>query len=148
MKTTLTMLYNSDRTYYAIPGVNRECALWISIETFSLPVPLHLCRPAAVVACVIRGRDYYRVGIWSPLTPGANEEIEADSDLVKDYRDAVWWTPTLTEAWTKLDEVEIELCGLREALARREAEVTELQGLLDDATKLHICEVAPKGGKR
>jgi len=79
-------------------------------------------RPDMVCACVMRGRDYYRVGIRGPQHSGGSQAISLDDELVKDYRDAAWWTPGLEEAW-------VELQGMKEAMERAtKADIARWEG--------------------
>jgi hypothetical protein len=118
----ITIIFSADGHYYAIPSV-RECGLWLSMAKHPLPVPPEWHYPASLCACVMRGRDYYRIGVYGPQRDGGSKPIRAEHELVKDYRDAAWWTPGLEEAW-------VEAQGLGEALAQ--------------ATKLHVCEAPAK----
>lgn len=102
--------YNHAGDYYAIAGI-RECAIWLSVEKYPLPVPHDMHRPGTVVACIMRGRDYYRIGQFGPASQGpVIAATENQAELIDDYRDAVWWTPGLEEAWAELDGMHIAMC--------------------------------------
>jgi len=128
MSNEVEIIFTVGRQFYAVlrgpagpagAAPLRECGLWLSIEKKPLPVPSDWRRPDMVCACVMRGRDYYRVGIRGPQHSGGSQAISLDDELVKDYRDAAWWTPGLEEAW-------VELQGMKEAtkadIARWEGE--------------------------
>jgi hypothetical protein len=122
MSTKVQIIFSAGRQFYAVPDIKRECGLWLSVETRPLPVPSEYHRPHSVCACVIPGRDYFRIGVFAPQHPDGSKALPIDDALITDYRDAAWWTPGLEEAW-------VELQRLREALA--------------EATRLHVCEQAP-----
>lgn len=94
--------------FYAVTGAGRERGLWLGVDRHPLPVPLEWHRPGLVCACVMRGRSYYRIAAFGSQHSGGSKSVSIDDELVKDYRDAAWWTPGLEEAW-------VELQGLREA---------------------------------
>jgi hypothetical protein len=120
----LMVVFSAGRHFYAVPDVKRECGLWLSVEKHELPIPPEWHRPGSVCACVMRGRCYYRIGIFGPQHADGSKAISIEDELVKDYRDAAWWTPSLEEAW-------LEILGMREAFS--------------EGTKLHVCTnaVAP-----
>ena len=115
----IEILLSAGGQFYAIPDIRRECGLWLSVATHPLPVPPEWHRPGLTFAAIMRGRSYYRIGAHTPQRSGPIKGVSIDDELVRDYRDACWWTPRLEEAW-------IELQGMREAFA--------------EATKLHVCE--------
>jgi len=98
----IQIIYSAGRQFYAVPDVRRECGLWLSVETHAMPVPSEWRRPDSVCVCVMRGRDYYRIGMFRPAHTDGSEEVSIDDQRVKDYRDAAWWTPGLEEAWVEL----------------------------------------------
>ncbi|HJU11870.1 MAG TPA: hypothetical protein VJ728_13390 [Candidatus Binataceae bacterium] len=103
---TVRIIYSGGGQFYAVPDVERECGLWLSVETHSLPVPPEWRRPDSVCACVIRGRDYYRIGMFRPVHTDGSEVVSADDSKVTDYRDAAWWTPGLEKAWAAAQRVD------------------------------------------
>ena len=105
--------------FYAVLDIPRTCGLWLSIATHPLPVPSEWHRPGLTFAAIMRGRDYYRVGAYSPQHQDGSRSVPIDDELVKDWCDAAWWTPGLEEAW-------VEIQGMKEAFA--------------EATRLHVCE--------
>jgi hypothetical protein len=113
-------MFSADRQFYVVPEAKRDGPLiWLATNKRPLPVPPEWRRPDSVCAFVMRGRDYYRFGLFGPLQMGISEMRPAGDDLIIDYLDAVWWTPGLEETWVELD-------GMKEAVA--------------EATKLHVCE--------
>ena len=109
----IQIIFSAGRQFYAVPEVHRECGLWLSVETHPLPVPSEWRRPGSTCLVVMRGRDYYRIGVFGPQHTDGSKSVSADDALVQDWRDAAWWTPGLQEAW-------VELQGLKEAFAEAE----------------------------
>ena len=101
---TLDITLAGDGKFYAIANI-RECGLWLSNETYPLPVPSEWRRPGHTCACVIRGRPYYRIGTFGPQFVSRVVSIEISDPRIVDYRMASWWTPGLEECWTELDEL-------------------------------------------
>lgn len=101
---TTEIIYSIDGFYYNVPDT-RECGIWLSVQKHPLPVPIGWHRPAVLMACVMRGRDYFRICQFAPIGRGKTDTIEDNDELVLDYRDASWWTPGLEEAWSKIDEL-------------------------------------------
>jgi len=102
------IIFSAGGQFYAVTGAGCERHLWLGVDKHPLPVPLEWHRPGLVCACVMRGRSYYRIAAFGPQHSGGSKSVSIDDELVKDYRDAAWWTPGLEEAW-------VELQGLREA---------------------------------
>ncbi len=98
-----TVLWNSDATYYCVPGIARDGAIWLSVQTFAKPVGPEWRYPNSFGVVLMRGRDYVRRFTRMRLTAGRTETLAADSPMVADWRDAAWWTPGLAEAWAELD---------------------------------------------
>jgi hypothetical protein len=116
----------------------RECGLWLSIQKHPLPVPPQFRRPDSVCACVMRGRDYYRVAMFRPAHTDGCTAVSLDDELVKDYCDAAWWTPGLEEAWVELD-------GMKEAFARASApSVIPARSALGEAQRSRAKESATR----
>jgi hypothetical protein len=109
MSAETQIVYSSSGDFYAVIGV-RECGIWLSIAKHPLPVPPEWHRPGVAMACLIRGRDYYRVCTVTPQNGTQPKFISADDELVKDYREAAWWTPSLEEAWTEIQGLNEALC--------------------------------------
>ncbi|HZP46272.1 MAG TPA: hypothetical protein VFB15_11545 [Candidatus Binataceae bacterium] len=103
MSDQVKIQYNGDGTYYCVPQVVRECGMWLSVAKRDLPVARALRRPAAHGAVVMRGRDYYREFTRLAFANGRVEVVDADHELVADWRDAAWWTPGLQESWQELE---------------------------------------------
>jgi hypothetical protein len=118
------IIFSAGRQFYAVPEIRRECGLWLSVEKHPLPVPPEWRRPESICACVMRGRDYYRVGMFRPLHSDGSEAASIDDERVRDYRDAAWWTPGLEEAW---------------------GELPGMTGTFADATELHVSEQGSAG---
>ena len=117
----MEIIYTVDRKFYVIPAASRECSFWLSVESYPLPVPIEWHRPGLTFACVFPRRDHYRIGSGGPGRPGSTEQIQDDSQLVADYREAVWWTLGLEEAWAELD-------GMRIAMCEAQRQIEELTG--------------------
>jgi hypothetical protein len=124
--TEVQIIFSAGRRFYAVPELRRECGLWLSVEKHPLPVPSEWRRPEAICACIMRGRDYYRVGMFRPVHTDGSETAGIDDERVRDYRDVAWWTPGLEEAW-------VELQGMKDAFA--------------EAIRLHVCEQNDDTGK-
>lgn len=122
--TTIELIYSASRQFYLIPMVRRECMIWLSVEKYPLPVPPEWHRPGTAtnwtIACVLRGRDYYRIGCLGLQHQGPIEAVEPDNQLALDYRDAAWWTPGLEEAWLEC----ARLAGENAALTNQLEELT------------------------
>jgi hypothetical protein len=118
----MEIIFSAGGQFYAVPDVRRECGLWLSTATHPLPVPVEWHRPGAVCACVARGRNYYRIGIFGPQRNEISRTVDADSELARDYRDAAWWTPGLEEAWTQIDALSRDWAQLAEAPVSRSSE--------------------------
>lgn len=123
MSEQILAMFSADGSFYAVPDKREASLVWLSVVKRVLPVPIEWRRPDSLCAFVMRGRDYYRLGVFGPLHTGASQMLDPGHELVKDYRDAAWWTPGLEEAW-------VELEGLHEALER--------------ATTLHVCTIKPE----
>jgi hypothetical protein len=104
MSDEVQIMFSAGHQFYAVPDVRRECGIWLSMEKHPLPVPVEWRRPHSVAAAVMRGRDYYRIAIFGPQHTDGSSAAGTDDELVRDYRDAAWWTPGLEEAWTELDD--------------------------------------------
>jgi hypothetical protein len=118
-RSEVQIIFSAGRQFYAVPEIRRECGLWLSVEKHPLPVPPEWRRPESICACVMCGRDYYRVGVFRPLHSDGSETAGSDDERVRDYRDAAWWTPGLEEAWVELQE---------------------LKGAFAEATEVHVFE--------
>ncbi len=103
MSSDAEIILSAGNQFYAVIDSGRECALWLSLERYPLPVPKEWRRPGATCACVMRGRNYYRLATLGPQHTNVTKAIAADDELIRDYRDAAWWTPSLQEAWAELD---------------------------------------------
>ena len=101
--TEVTVLFNGDGTYYCCPAVARDGAMWLSVDTFPLPVGPEWRYPNTFGVALMRGRDYVRRFTRMRLTAGRTEAVAPDAALVADWRAAAWWTPGLAEAWAELD---------------------------------------------
>jgi len=106
---TVEIAYSASGDYYAIPGTERECGIWLSLAVYPLPVESLWRRPGVVFAAVMRGRDYYRVGMIAPQRPGRSAVIASDAELITDYRNATWWAPGLEEAWKEADQAQKQI---------------------------------------
>jgi hypothetical protein len=95
--------------FYAIPEVKRECGLWLSIAKHPTPVPTEWHRPVLSFAAVMRGRDYWRIGHHAPLHTAGSKAVSIDDELMRDYRDASWWSPGLEEAWAESQGLKLAL---------------------------------------
>jgi hypothetical protein len=126
MNDEVQIMFSAGRQFYAVPEVRRECGIWLSMEKHPLPVPVEWRRPHSVAAAVMRGRDYYRIAIFAPQHTDGSRAFGADDELVRDYRDAAWWTPGLEEAWRELENAQA-------ALDKAEQQHTE-------ATRLRVAE--------
>jgi hypothetical protein len=115
MDKELQVIFSAGRLMYAVPDVRRECGLWLSVEKHPLPVGPEWHRPDSIAACVMRGRDYYRVGMFRPSHTNGSEARPPDDELVRDYRDAAWWTPGLEEAWAESDGYKLALAEAQRA---------------------------------
>ena len=115
---------SADGTWYATAG--RSDGIWLSVETFPLPVPDELKRPDIWGAAVIPGRDYWRRFSRAPMRPGEQVPIDAESAIVQDYLEC--------GAWSSLLE------ALLDENAAQDEEIGKLHELLADAeTKLAIA---------
>jgi hypothetical protein len=121
----MEILYSAGGQFYAISGGLRECELWLSFDKRPLPVPREWRRPDSICAMVMPGRDYYRIGMFRPAHTDGTKAISADDELVRDYRDAAWWTPGIEEAWA-------ECTGMHTAMNEATKQIAEL-------TRLHVC---------
>jgi hypothetical protein len=92
--------------FYAVLDIPRTCGLWLSIAKHPLPVNPGWHRPGNTFAAVMRGRDYYRIGVYGPQHQDGSRSVPIDDELVKDWCDAAWWAPGLEEAWQALGEAE------------------------------------------
>lgn len=101
----VTVLLNSDGSYYCCPAVARDGALWLSVGVFPKPVGPEWRYPNTFGVALIRGRDYVRRFTRMRLSAGRTETAPADATLVADWTAAAWWTPGLEEAWAELDVV-------------------------------------------
>jgi hypothetical protein len=108
------IIYSAGRQFYAIPEVRRECGLWLSIEPYPLPVPAEWRRPDSICACIVRGRDYYRIGMFRPMHTDGSEAVNADDPRVSDYAHAAWWTPGLEEAWATAGAMSATMVAARQ----------------------------------
>lgn len=104
MNGDVTILLNSDGTYYCCPGVARDGALWLSVDVFPKPVNPEWRYPNTFGVALIRGPDYVRRFTRMRLSVGRTEAVASDAALVADWKAASWWTPGLEEAWAQLDE--------------------------------------------
>ena len=119
------IVYTVNGLYYLVPGV-RECSLWLSTGKYRLPVPCDWRRAGGACAVIMRGRDYYRMAAFVPQNPGLSKAAGLDDELVRDYRDAAWWTPGLEEAWAEAE-------GMAAAME-------EARKQIDELSRLHVCE--------
>jgi hypothetical protein len=126
MSDTLQVIFSASGGFYAIPDVKRECGLWLSVEKKPLPVPAEWRRPGLAFACVMRGRDYWRIGHYAPHHTNGSKEVEPQDELVRDYSDASWWTPGLEEAWAEAD-------GMHAAMETARTQIIDL-------SRKHVCE--------
>jgi hypothetical protein len=101
--------------FYAVLDIPRTCGLWLSIAKYPLPVPPEWHRPGNSFAAVMRGRDYYRVGVYGPQHQDGSRSVPIDDELVKDWRDTSWWTPGLQESWAEIDSLAAPTVILSEA---------------------------------
>jgi len=99
----VTVLLNSDGTYYCCPAVARDGAMWLSVATLPKPIGPEWRYPNTFGVALIRGRDYVRRFTRMRLTAGRTETVAPDAVMVADWRAASWWTPGLEEAWAELD---------------------------------------------
>lgn len=127
------ILYGAARQFYAVLEAPRICGIWLSVEKLPLPVATLWHAPGPSFAAMMRGRDYYRIGSILLQHPGPIESIASDDELIRDYIDAVWWTPGLEEAWA-------EAQGFKEAVETARGEISRLQGQISRLSQLHICE--------
>ena len=118
----VTVLLNSDATYYCVPAVGREGGIWLTVETFPKPVGPEWRYPNTFGVALIRGRDYVRRFTRMRLTAGRTETLAADAALVADWRTASWWTPGLEEAWAELERLVEALSVLEPARGAAAAE--------------------------
>lgn len=109
------LVFSAGGLFYAVLDIPRTCGLWLSIEKHPLPVPNEWHRPGLTFAAIMRGRDYFRIGAYSPQHTDGSKSLPLDDELVRDWCDASWWTPGLEEAWG-------EIQGMREALCQAEKE--------------------------
>jgi hypothetical protein len=96
--------------FYAVLDIPRTCGLWLSIAKHPLPVPPEWHRPGNSFAAVMRGCDYYRVGVYGPQHQDGSRSVPIDDELVKDWCDAAWWTPGLEEAWAQIEQSASSAC--------------------------------------
>lgn len=122
------IIYSVGRQFYAIPEIWRSGGIWLSVVRHALPIGAEWRGPGLVFAAIMRGRDYYRIGTAYPQKAGPAEPIESDSEMVRDYADAAWWTPGLQEAW-------VEAQGLSEAMCQANRQIEELGGQIEELTR-------------
>jgi len=99
--------------WFSFPEIERPFreGLWLSLDTYPLPVPTQWCRPGITFACVFRDRGYFRLGSVQPqrLAAGRPKVTPIDDERVLDFRNAVWWTPGLEDAWREVDRLKHQL---------------------------------------
>src|SRR5579875_752655 len=95
------IVFSAGGQFYAIPDIRREGGIWLSLARHPLP--------GLSFAVVMRGRDYWRVGLHAPTRPDGSRAVSIDDELVRDYRDACWWTPGLEEAWAEAEGLRLAM---------------------------------------
>jgi len=134
VENQVEVLFNAAGDYY-IAGVGRNHTFWLSVGKFPLPVADKWQLPGAYAACIMRGRDYYRLAFnpWTlPQTAGQGKFLLADDELARDYRDACWWSAALEEAWRSLDKVPAITAVLNALLEQKDRRIAELETMLYD----------------
>ena len=145
MSETITrevqIIFSAGGQYYAVLDILRTCGAWLSIDKRPLPVPGEWHRPGTTFAAVMRGRDYYRIGVYGLQRQDGSKSVPLDDELVKDWCDASWWTPGLEEAWAEADGMAAAMC--------------EAQRQIKELSAMHVCEApnakrsdSKSGGKR
>lgn len=151
-RTEVQLILSAGGQFYAIPEVRRECGLWLSIAKHPLPVPTEWHRPGLSFAAVIRGRGYWRIGHHAPLHTDGSKAVSIDDELVRDYRDASWWTPGLEDAWaeaTRRSEAEPSTPVEQSGTSKRVREVRLEERVCDVRTAERLKKVTgEKRGKR